>query len=81
MQGQTHVASSSNPSQYPHPPKCQAPSAQANHTEKRPTPHAHRFHAGTSAIESTWGNAGGVCEAGEGSQGHHNGTPKQPPTA
>jgi hypothetical protein len=67
--------------QYPHPPKCQAPSAQANHTEKRPTPQARRIHAGTSAIASTWGNAGGVCEAGEGSQGHHNGTPKQPPTA
>ena len=61
--------------QYPHPPKCQAPSAQANHTEKRPTPQARRIHAGTSAIASTWGNAGGACEAGEGSQGHHHGTP------
>ena len=54
--------------QHPHPPKCQSPSVQANHTEKRPKPHAHRVHAGTSAIAS--------CGAMQGARARQGRTPE-----
>ena len=85
MQGQAHVAST-KPSSHPdHPshPNARPTGNRLNHTyapsRDAPSPQTHRVHEGTSAIESSWGNARGSCEAEEGSQGHHNSTRSNTP--